>query len=46
MRGGSDTGSGVISWNGPDCSKTRPVRALYKPEGRQTYVGRELRSAA
>ena len=39
-------GSGVISCSGPACAKTRPVRALYNPDGRHTYVGRFVRSAA
>ena len=30
----------------PACAKTRPVRALYNPDGRHTYVGRFVRSAA
>ena len=38
--------SGVISCSGPACAKTRPARALYNPDGRQTYVGRFVRSAA
>ena len=33
-------GSGVISWSGPECARTRPARALYNPDGRHTYVGR------
>ena len=39
-------GSGVISCSGPACAKTRPVRALNNPDGRHTYVGRFVRSAA
>ena len=39
-------GSGVISCSGPACAKTRPVRALYNPDDRHTYVGRFVRSAA
>ena len=39
-------GSGLISCSGPACARTRPVRALYNPDGRQTYVGRFVRSAA
>ena len=39
-------GSGVISCSGPACARMRPVRALYKPDGKHTYVGRLVRSAA
>ena len=39
-------GSGVISCSGPACARTRPARALYNPDGRHTYVGRFVRSAA
>ena len=38
--------SGVISCSGPACARTRPARALYNPDGRHTYVGRFVRSAA
>ena len=38
--------AGVISCSGPACAKTRPVRALYNPDGRHTHVGRFVRSAA
>ena len=34
------------SCSGPAYAKTRPVRALYNPDGRHTYVGRFVRSAA
>ena len=34
----------LISCSGPACAKTRPVRALYNPDGRHTYVGRFVRT--
>ena len=37
------TGSPVL---GPVCGTICPVRALYSPEGRHTYVGECVRSAA
>ena len=39
-------GRGVISWEGPVCGRTLPVRAWYNPDGRHTYVGLGVRSAA
>ena len=39
-------GSGVISCSGPAYARTRPARALYNPDGRHTYVGLFVRSAA
>ena len=39
-------GKGRISWSGPVCATICPVRVLYNPEGRHTYVGKGVRSAA
>ena len=39
-------GKGRISCSGPVCATICPVRALYNPEGRHTYVGKGVRSAA
>ena len=36
-------GKGRISCSEPVCATTCPVRALYSPEGRQTYVGKGVR---